>query len=195
MAWRPHWCAWLPVWALALSCKLDNPAFDEARNSVGEASDGDPTDAETDSNDLDAGDDDPGDGDPGDGDGDTTSDSDSGDGDGDGGSTETDTGSTDTGNDMPCMGLGPAKCETTDGCIPVYYEPLQQLPNDGYCIEPPTYDGCLPEFECDPPASPYWCSGEFYIKADVNGCLPSVVAEMNLDTCNQPGNGLAACMP
>ncbi|KIG18389.1 Endo-1,4-beta-xylanase A precursor [Enhygromyxa salina] len=182
--------------ALVLAgCLLDNPAFDESRLSAGDGNDDGQATSETRGGDLDAGD---GDGDSGDGDSSTDNgDGDSGPGDGDGdGTTETDTGSSETGNDMPCMGLGPAKCETTDGCLGVYYEPMEPLlndPSDGYCVEDPVYDGCIPEPACDPPASPYWCKMDFYIRVELNGCLPSVVDQMGLDTCSPPGNSVSEC--
>ncbi|PRQ02553.1 hypothetical protein ENSA5_21980 [Enhygromyxa salina] len=171
-------------------CTMDNPAFDETRQTVADESGSDDGHAE-----LEAGEGD-GDADSGSGDGGSgtsTGDGDSGDGDS---STDTSNGETETGNDMPCEGLGPIDCDQKDDCVAVHYNPVEQLP-EGFCIAPPNYDGCLSMTECDLPTSLYWCNDDqtVYIKVELDGCLPSVVAAKSLDTCMLPDDSPSECAP
>ncbi|KIG12548.1 hypothetical protein DB30_01258 [Enhygromyxa salina] len=174
-------------------CMLDNPAFDESRQTAADEGD------ESGLTDPEAGDgvgetgtgDGDGDGGTGDGDGDT--DTGDGDGDGDTGDGDADTGDGDPG--VQCDGLGAEICGQTGGCALKIYTHLEYSNNNTVCLGETFFEGCVTVGECIVVEGPFWCNDELeeFIAVPEMGCQPNVVANLDLMICEPPGNTLEPC--
>ncbi|PRQ01329.1 hypothetical protein [Enhygromyxa salina] len=192
MAWSSLIWTFPLVVVIVSGCKLDNPAFDESRQTAADKGDESGSTApEAGDGVVDTGTGD-GDGDAGTGDGD--GDTGTGDGDGDAGTGD---GDVDTGDGDPgvrCDGLAAEFCEQTNGCALKIYTHLDYS-NDMVCLGQTVFEGCVPVAECIVVEEPFWCNEQLeeFIAVPEMGCQPNVVNNLDLVICDPPGNTLEPC--